>query len=250
MRVSRDGRMATPRVVSKKLDAIGPEAAISPAAPKVSAGAGATADGDNRKRTALREGVHPANGIGSDGENHGAGSFDVVVAQLCRVISGCSQLLRLRDVIGEEEEEALNIMSRRGSPVLLTAVETYGANQDLEVYLKRLHSKTTRELGATLIPVTLRLTVLIHKQRWYDDCRLSPRLVYRALRPALLRYRLPLPLLKVDLEHQKTGMMFLLEDSVVFLCTRFVASTAIALGVFSLFFSTPIIFQINRFKVH
>lgn len=62
-----------------------------------------------------------------------AAAFKTVVAQLCRVISGCTQLLRLRDVIGEREERALSAMSERGSPVLLAAVEAYGADQNLEV---------------------------------------------------------------------------------------------------------------------
>ncbi len=60
-------------------------------------------------------------------------AFDAVVAQLCRVVAGCSQLMVLRGVIGEQEERALSVMSSRGSPVLLAAVEAYGANQDLEV---------------------------------------------------------------------------------------------------------------------
>lgn len=60
-------------------------------------------------------------------------AFEKVVAQLCRVVAGCSQLLVLKEVIGEREERALRAMSNRGSPVLLAAVEAYGANQDLEV---------------------------------------------------------------------------------------------------------------------
>lgn len=62
-----------------------------------------------------------------------AAALKTVVGQLCRVISGCTQLLRLRDVIGEREERALSAMSERGSPVLLAAVEAYGADQNLEV---------------------------------------------------------------------------------------------------------------------
>lgn len=69
----------------------------------------------------------------SAGGQTGTPAFRMVVAQLCRVIAGCSQLLVLRGVIGEREERALSVMSTRGSPVLLAAVEAYGANQDLEV---------------------------------------------------------------------------------------------------------------------
>ena len=77
-------------------------------------------------------------GGGGDGDNEGDGraetaAFNIVIAQLCRVIAGCSQLLRLRGSIGEREERALSTMSGRGSPVLLAAVEAYGLNQDLEV---------------------------------------------------------------------------------------------------------------------
>ena len=74
-------------------------------------------------------------GGGDDGDDGRAetAAFNIVIAQLCRVVAGCSQLLRLRGSIGEREERALSAMSGRGSPVLLAAVEAYGLNQDLEV---------------------------------------------------------------------------------------------------------------------
>ncbi|CAM9512453.1 unnamed protein product [Ectocarpus sp. 12 AP-2014] len=85
---------------------------------------------------------------------HGKGeagnpAFDMVVGQLCRVVAGCSQLLRLRGVIGEREERALKTMSNRGSPVLLAAVEAYGANQDLEDLLDTLQTAAEIELSLT-----------------------------------------------------------------------------------------------------
>ncbi|CAN0046409.1 unnamed protein product [Ectocarpus fasciculatus] len=85
---------------------------------------------------------------------HGKGeagnpAFDMVVGQLCRVVAGCSQLLRLRGVIGEREERTLKIMSNRGSPVLLAAVEAYGTNQDLEDLLDTLHTAAEIELSLT-----------------------------------------------------------------------------------------------------
>lgn len=73
-----------------------------------------------------------SSGRSADGQT-GTPAFDMVVAQLRRVIAGCSQLLVLRGVIGEREERALSVISSRGSPVLLAAVEAYGTNQDLEV---------------------------------------------------------------------------------------------------------------------
>lgn len=79
--------------------------------------------------------VATAGGVGAGAGDSEAATFKIVVAQLCRVIAGCSQLLRLRGSIGEREERALNAISARGSPVLLAAVEAYGANQDLEVRL-------------------------------------------------------------------------------------------------------------------
>ena len=82
--------------------------------------------------------VRASGGDGGEGDGKGDGraetaAFNIVIAQLCRVVAGCSQLLRLRGSIGEREERALSAMSGRGSPVLLAAVETYGLNQDLEV---------------------------------------------------------------------------------------------------------------------
>lgn len=65
-----------------------------------------------------------------------------VIEQLCRVIAGCAHLLRLRGAIGEAEEEALGVMSRRGSPVLLAAVDAYGTKQDLEVWERECHART------------------------------------------------------------------------------------------------------------
>lgn len=65
-----------------------------------------------------------------------------VIEQLCRVIAGCAHLLRLRGAIGESEEEALGVMSRRGSPALLAAVDAYGTKQDLEVRDSEWHVRT------------------------------------------------------------------------------------------------------------
>ncbi|CBJ25612.1 hypothetical protein Esi_0003_0321 [Ectocarpus siliculosus] len=76
-------------------------------------------------------------------------AFHMVVGQLCRVVAGCSQLLRLRGVIGEREERTLKTMSNRGSPVLLAAVEAYGANQDLEDLLDTLQTAAEIELSLT-----------------------------------------------------------------------------------------------------
>ena len=80
----------------------------------------------------------PAAGSSSVARNVGGRAaktpaLEAVVPQLCRVIAGCSQLLVLKGIIGEREEQALRAMSNRGSPVLLAAVEAYGVNQDLEV---------------------------------------------------------------------------------------------------------------------
>lgn len=106
----------------------------------------AHAGGDNfsYRRTTAETAVEGANfsvkaacsGSGNGDRKSEAGSVpsnSIVVEQLCRVVAGCSQLLRLRGVVGEREERALSVMSARGSPVLLAAVEAYGTNQDLEV---------------------------------------------------------------------------------------------------------------------
>lgn len=70
---------------------------------------------------------------GGDAKNLETVESTFVIRQLSRVIVGCAHLLRLRGAIGEAEEHALRVMSERGSPALLAAVEAYGANQDLEV---------------------------------------------------------------------------------------------------------------------
>ena len=86
-----------------------------------------------RSTAAVTAAVAAAAGASSVDGQAKTPAFEAVVAQLCRVIAGCSQLLLLKGIIGEREEKALSNMSNRGSPVLLAAVEAYGSNQDLEV---------------------------------------------------------------------------------------------------------------------
>ncbi|CAM9969974.1 unnamed protein product, partial [Scytosiphon promiscuus] len=116
--------------------------------------------------TAARGGPDRALACGASGsENPRAATpaFEMVVAQLCRVISGCTQLLRLRGVIGEREERALDVMSNRGSPVLLAAVEAYGANQDLEDLLDTLQAAAEVELSLTAEPVAAATTAQVER---------------------------------------------------------------------------------------
>lgn len=94
--------------------------------------------GNNRVKgtdsaTNSTDGNSEISNVGIDGGTEPAAVSTGVMAQLGRVITGCSELLRLRGAIGELEARALSVMSRRGSPVLLAAVEAYGVNQDLEV---------------------------------------------------------------------------------------------------------------------
>lgn len=89
-----------------------------------SGGAGAGGGGDAVKRGSVR--------------SQEAVISTTVIEQLSRVVAGCAHLLRLRGAVGEREEQALRVLSNRGSPVLLAAVEAYGANQDLEVRNKNI----------------------------------------------------------------------------------------------------------------
>lgn len=77
--------------------------------------------------------------IRGDYRNNSGGGGGVI-EQLSRVMAGCANLLRLRGTVGEGEQHALRVMSERGSPALLAAVEAYGANQDLEVRTERVFS--------------------------------------------------------------------------------------------------------------
>lgn len=133
---------ASPRVATETTAAPTPAAAPAESAAHVSRDS--TETGNVAGKAARRIDAADSGGIGIDRGSIGSSSsgvdgqagnpaFDMVVAQLCRVVAGCSQLLVLRGVIGEQEERALSVMSSRGSPVLLAAVEAYGANQDLEV---------------------------------------------------------------------------------------------------------------------
>lgn len=83
--------------------------------------------------TNYTDGNSEISNVGVDSGSESSVTSRELMAQLGRVIAGCSKLLRLRGVIGELEARALNVMSRRGSPVLLAAVEAYGVHQDLEV---------------------------------------------------------------------------------------------------------------------
>lgn len=129
--------------VKVKVKANNPEAAASPSLPTamtpVAAAPALASSGSTQTQVGFGK---AAEGSAATGASSVAGkvdglaktpAFEAVVAQLCRVIAGCSKLLVLKGIIGEREERALSAMSNRGSPVLLAAVEAYGANQDLEV---------------------------------------------------------------------------------------------------------------------